>query len=224
MHRIAYQPIWDLVQHEIIAYEALMRPKDGRTPTEVLSQYRDANQVVSLDQGLIQQAMHDARPLLEEGQLLMANVEPETLHETVFWESWAFPLAVPQVVLEITERASLEVLHLDTFHGMGVSLALDDFGTGMSNLIALERIQPAWVKMGREFLSEHNQLGILSSMVTYCDRMNIKLIVEGIEELSDVAFLQDIDVRYAQGFYLGKPKFADEYEKGSGNTYVAYWN
>ena len=202
-----------------------MRPKDGRSPIEVLYQFRTDNQIVALDQALIRQAMDGARTLLDSNQLLMVNVEPETLDDVAFWENWQFPLPIRQVVLEITERAPLEQFDLTFFHRIGANLALDDFGTGMSNLIALERIQPAWVKMGREFLGEHNKMGILSAIVTYSDRIGTKLVVEGIEHPSDVEFLKSIGGRYAQGFYLGTPKFAEEYlKKGSATFHVTHRN
>jgi len=78
VYRIAFQPIWDLVHQEIIAYEALMRPRDGRTPTEVLKRFRDDNQIVHLDQTLIHQAMSEAQTLLHNRQFLMVNAEQPT--------------------------------------------------------------------------------------------------------------------------------------------------
>lgn len=210
--RVAYQPIWDIVKHRVIAYEALMRPNDGRSPTEVLESFRSDDQVVHLDHALILSAMHDAQALLKPRQLLMVNVEPETLNVLEFWEAWNFPLSTNRVVLEITERASLEEIQPDVFGRLGIALALDDFGTGMSNLLALERIKPAWVKMNRDFLHEHNQTGILSLMVSHCERIGARLIVEGVENATDMTFLREIHVQYAQGFYLGKPKFVEEYE------------
>jgi len=38
-----------------------------------------------------------------------------------------------------------------------------------------------------------------------------------------LAFLRRIGARYAQGFYLGMPKFAEEYEEGSLSKHVAHW-
>ena len=223
VYRIAFQPIWDLVNQEITAYEALMRPRDARTPTEVLKRFRDDNQIVPLDQTLIHQAMSEAQTLLHNRQLLMVNAEPETLNQHEFWESWNFPLSPQQVVVEITERAPLEDLELDVFHRLGVRLALDDFGTGMSNLLALERIRPAFIKMNRDFLVNHDDTGILALMARQCVRMGTQLIVEGVEDEFDVAFLHRIGARYAQGFYLGMPKFAEEYEEGSLSKHVAHW-
>lgn len=224
MWRIAYQPIWDIVNQKVIAYEALMRPKDGRSPTEVLQAFRNEDQVVHLDHALILHAMDEAVSLLKPNQLLMVNVEPETLKVTSFWQTWGLPLSVRQVVLEITERASLEDIQLGLFRQLGIRLALDDFGTGMSNLLALERIQPAWIKMDRGFLSGHNEMGILALMLGYCERIGTRLIVEGVEDESDMAFLKKVGARYAQGFYLGKPKCVEEYEKERMNTNVAYRN
>lgn len=225
MWRIAYQPIWDIVKKKVIAYEALMRPKDGRSPTEVLQAFRNEDQVVHLDHALILNAMDEAVNLLKSNQLLMVNVEPETLKATSFWQTWGFPLPVCQVVLEITERASLADIEPGLFQRLGIKLALDDFGTGMSNLLALERIQPAWIKMDRGFLRGHNELGILALMVAYCERIGTRLIVEGVEDESDMTFLRKVRARYAQGFYLGKPKFVEEYGvEERMNTNVAYWN
>lgn len=202
-----------------------MRPDDGRSPTEVIQTYRASNQVVHLDHALILNAMDDAKGLLKPRQLLMVNVEPETVNATSFWQMWDLPLPIHQVVLEITERASLEEIQTDVFGRLGVALALDDFGTGMSNLLALERIRPAWVKMNREFLQEHNETGVLALMVNHCERIGARLIVEGVEDETDMTFLREIGAQYAQGFYLGKPKFVEEYEiERMNTTNVAYRN
>lgn len=132
VYRIAFQPIWDLVRQEVIGYEALMRPRDGRSPTEVLKRFRDDNHVVHLDQTLIIQAISEGQTLLHNRQVLMVNAEPETLNQHEFWESWDFLLSRNQVVIEITQRAPLEDLRLDVFHRLGFRFALDDFGTGMA--------------------------------------------------------------------------------------------
>lgn len=212
MYRIAYQPIWDLVTQQILGYEALMRPIDGRPPEAILAHYRANRRIVYLDRLLINQAMEESTGLLGSGQLLMVNVEPETL-AALEWLPWEFPLAPNVVVIEITERAPLDQLDVSIFHRVGVQLALDDFGTGTSSMLALERIKPAFVKMGREFLANHDDTGILAVMASECSRMGMKLIVEGVEDEADLAFLHHIRARYAQGYYLGRPMFAEEHKR-----------
>ncbi len=207
---MAYQPIWDLVTQKVIGYEALMRPQNGQSPEEVLSCFRSENRIVSLDEALIHQSMESAADLLKSNQLLMVNVEPETL-ANFEWLPWKFPLSPHSTVIEITERAPLTHLDVSIFPRIGVQLALDDFGTGSSDLLALERIKPTFVKMDRNFLAEHNDAGVLSIMASECSRMGMKLIVEGVENEADLAFLRHIRARYAQGYFLGRPMFAEEY-------------
>lgn len=210
MYRIAYQPIFDLFEKKIIGYEALMRPQNGQTPEQVLACFRAQHRIVELDRDLMTQAIEGSIRLLDSSQLLMLNVEPETLaHFT--WDPWAFPIQPRSVVLEITERAPLERLDVSVFSRVGVQLALDDFGTGFSGLLALEQIKPLFIKMDRNFLANHDDTGILSIMASECSRMGMKLIVEGVEDEDDLAFLRHIRARYAQGYFLGRPMVAEEY-------------
>ena len=45
------------------------------------------------------------------------------------------------------------------------------------------------------------------------------MVVEGVEDEADLAFLRHIRARYGQGYYLGKPMFAEEYmSKEKGNS------
>jgi EAL domain-containing protein (putative c-di-GMP-specific phosphodiesterase class I) len=187
-----------------------MRPVDGRPPEVVLADHRASHRIIHLDQLLIRQAMEESMGLLGLRQLLMVNVEPETL-AALAWLPWEFPLTPNVVVIEITERAPLDQLDVSVFPRVGVQLALDDFGTGTSSMLALERIKPAFVKMGREFLASHDDTGILAVMSSECSRMGMKLIVEGVEDEADLSFLHHIRARYAQGYYLGRPMFAEDY-------------
>lgn len=214
MFEFAYQPIWNIGNDSILGYEVLMRPPSGLSPVDVIEQHRADGTIIALDQRLIRQAMDDFKSLLMPGQLLMVNTEPETLRETD-WSSWTFPLHPSQVVFEITERATLDDLDLRVVPHIGIQFALDDFGTGMSNLIALEKLKPTFIKMGREFLENHDDHGVLALLSGQFSKMGAQLIVEGVENERDLSFLRQIGVRFAQGFLLGRPMFAAEHRESS---------
>ncbi len=206
----------------VIGYEALMRPLDGSSPVDVIEQHRRKGTIAALDQTLMRQAMEDCQGFLRAGELLMVNTEPETLSEAV-WDPWEYALKPNQVVIEITERACLDELDLNKFLNIGVQFALDDFGTGMSNLLALERLKPAFVKMNREFLAGHDDSGVLALLAEQFVRFGSKLIVEGVESESDLAFLRHIRVRYVQGFYTGRPAPAQDYIAKGNHRYASGW-
>ena len=59
--------------------------------------------------------------------------------------------------------------------------------------------------MDRQFLQGHHETGVLRGMVRLAKTVNANLIAEGVETVEDLEFLRSIDVRYAQGYYLGRP-------------------
>ena len=212
MFRMVYQPIWDLKEKVIIGFEALLRPTDAESPIEMLSLYRAQGRSTELDLAIVKHTLEQTQALLKAGQLIFVNVEPETLLEHDIWYPWRFPIEPDRVVLELTERGVTERIDAEFVHALGVQIALDDFGTGLSNLCGLQELSPDFVKMEQQFGAGNNPDSILALMAKYLsERPTTKLIGECVEREEDVLFLKDINIRYGQGFYLGRPELIDFY-------------
>ncbi|WP_269583102.1 putative bifunctional diguanylate cyclase/phosphodiesterase [Roseibium sp. Sym1] len=117
------------------------------------------------------------------------------------------------VTFEITETSVIDSYEaaencLRTLRAAGVKLALDDFGTGYSSLGYLHRLPIDCVKIDRSFvaaLSEPVASGVITSILNLCRSMQIKCVVEGVEERDQLAVLETMQCRLVQGYFFCAP-------------------
>lgn len=93
----------------------------------------------------------------------------------------------------------------------GVSVAMDDFGTGYSCLAALGPIDFGTVKIAKELLERAphcpNASMVFSSVLTMLMRLNVSVVVEGVETAAQAQWLAQWPHVLAQGFFLARPAF-----------------
>lgn len=205
---LRYQPIVDITQNTIIGYESFVSGTRGESPAELFRRY--AQKLAHFDAELMMRAMNEALPLLERQQLLFLNVHPKTL---------LAGLQLPeghtdQLVLEIMEstiyssRIKKELLQLAM---KGFVFAYDDFGKRNANLDRLltTSFQPSWIKLDKAFIAAYAAPQvplIIRYTLELCELLGTQLIVEGVETKEQLQLLKTCGIRYAQGYYLGKPQ------------------
>ncbi|OZI58030.1 putative bifunctional diguanylate cyclase/phosphodiesterase [Bordetella genomosp. 1] len=124
------------------------------------------------------------------------------------------------LAIEITEttamrdaEASLAVLR--ELSDLGVSISIDDFGTGYSSLLYLKRLPASELKIDRGFISqlEHDQedAAIVSAIIALGQKLNLKIVAEGVETAAQQHFLTELGCDSLQGFLLGKPMPARQF-------------
>ena len=93
---------------------------------------------------------------------------------------------------------------------LGVKIAIDDFGTGYSGLDFVRQFPFSILKIDRVFvknISDESSLGVplLESMLQLSDSLDMEVIVEGVENESQLNTLSKLGVTYIQGFYFYRP-------------------
>jgi EAL domain-containing protein (putative c-di-GMP-specific phosphodiesterase class I) len=129
-------------------------------------------------------------------------------------------LSRDQFKLEITESFAIDVAAADRWiseaHGHGFKVSLDDFGTGMSSLETLYRLDLDAAKIDRAFVIDlaHNLRNrqLTRDIVAMIQRLGLEVIVEGIEERSQLKFIRALDCQYVQGYLFGKSLPVEEAE------------
>ena len=116
---------------------------------------------------------------------------------------------------EITETAAMTNLSAardfaDGLAALGCGLALDDFGTGFGAFAYLKHIPARYLKIDVEFVrnvaSDETDHQVVKAIVGIAHSLGKLTIAEGVEDAATLTVLRDLDVDYAQGFYLGNPE------------------
>ena len=126
-----YQPIVDITNSDIIAFEANIRGEDENGKVIRYEALRDANLIVDLDFKARDLALNQFK--LRKHKLFV-NVAPQEMDKPLFFEGVDFS----NVVLEITEESSIKDAQrsrnrLKKLRENGLNVALDDFGSQQQN-------------------------------------------------------------------------------------------
>jgi len=102
---------------------------------------------------------------------------------------------------------------------LGVRLAMDDFGTGTSSLGCLRDYPFDVIKIERSFVHDVTEnpdvLALIHATVTLVDNLGKSSVAEGVETAAQVAVLQSLGCRFAQGFYFSRPMETDQLVTGT---------
>ena len=226
---VVFQPIWDVPDCRILAYEALSRPdaKYGFSgPQEAFDLAERTGCAHELDAVCRNAALAAARDLPRDA-LLFINVSPQALDhgrldpEEFAEAAHAAGLPPERIVIEITERSITRVDAVinaaQALQKRGFRLALDDTGAGNSGLEILSRLPLDFVKIDREVvvkgLYDKNARGVLAGIVAIAEATDAYVIAEGIETREMLDFVchfgtkagSNRGMRGVQGYLLRRP-------------------
>ncbi|MGD6776887.1 EAL domain-containing protein [Sutcliffiella horikoshii] len=220
-----FQPIIDLQKNdEIFAYECLLRPQwKGQSvpPFKLFEFARETNLHNYLDQKARESSIvSGSKQQVPAHVKLFINFLPSSIYNPEYCLQHTFKIVQEnnispnQLVFEVVESEKIhDIDHLEsifkTYKKSGMQVALDDVGAGYSTLEILEKLQPDFVKIDRDYISHcdtilKKQL-FLKSVIKVATKLNIKVLAEGIERMEELQFCRDIGIHYGQGYFIGKP-------------------
>lgn len=230
---VFYQPQEDLKTGELIGMEALLRwqhPTRGLvSPLEFIALAEETGQILELGEWVMRTACRQLKSWEDKGYKpvrMAVNLAGRQLQSNGIVSCIASVLEETglkgsQLELEITEstimkRAEEVIETLEKIKKMGVILAVDDFGTGYSSLSYLKRFPIDLLKIDRAFVSDITSDQVDAEIVTIiimlAHSLGLKVIAEGVETVLQKEFLAKEGCDYMQGYLLGKPMPADEFE------------
>jgi len=105
-----------------------------------------------------------------------------------------------------TERAAACLRGLAA---QGVRVAIDDFGTGYSSLSHLKQFPVDEVKIDKQFVmgmvGDSHDAAIVRSTIELAHRLDLDVVVEGVEDEPTFAAISLLRADYAQGFAIARP-------------------
>jgi EAL domain-containing protein (putative c-di-GMP-specific phosphodiesterase class I)/GGDEF domain-containing protein len=216
------QPILDMVEGSIAGYEALTRgPSDSplHSPEALFKVGAYYGRLLDLDLACSNMAFATFARLKLPGRLFV-NLTPGSLLAEAFSPGILLErltqagLDRRQLVFEITE-SSPDFNYGDLKHAVellrasGLEVAMDDLGEGFSSLRLWSELKPAYVKIDKHFISgihqDPHKLQFVRSIQQLAEDAHALVIAEGVETQSELAIIKTLNIRYAQGYLIGRP-------------------
>lgn len=213
---MAVQPIVSAADYGIVGWEALVRFDEPSLPSPSALLHA-AESVARLDD--IANAVWNASVSIAlnapSEELIFINLHPRDLQNPSLIDpkSPLSPIA-DRVVLEITERASLDFVPnlaatIVALRNLGFRLAVDDLGAGYSSLSNFAQLEPEFVKIDITLVRGADQSPlkqrIIRSLTDLCHDMDIQVIAEGIETDAERDILVELGCDLLQGYLVAKP-------------------
>lgn len=216
--RMAFQPIVDVSQREIFAYEALVRGPEGEAAGAVLAGV-SADTLYAFDQTCRVLAIDTAKRLglvsrLSINFLPNAVYEPATCIRLTLAAAEMVGFDFRKLVFELTEaekiRAPEHALKIVQYYQRrGFLTAIDDFGAGYSGLNLLADFQPHLVKLDMALVrgidSHPPRQAIVRGVLGTCAALGVRVIAKGVETRAEYALLRALGVDLFQGHLIARP-------------------
>jgi EAL domain-containing protein (putative c-di-GMP-specific phosphodiesterase class I) len=213
---MAYQPIVRAADRSLFGYEALLRSEEKALPHPgaILDAAERLGRLDDLGRSTRAAA---CAPLAQAppGCVLFVNLHARDLMDDLLVSPKSPLSAVAnRVVLEITERASLEKVKdvrakIAELRRMGFRIAIDDLGAGYAGLTSFATLEPEFVKLDmslvRDIDQNHTKATVVRSMVSVCKELNMVVVAEGVETRQECDLLVALGCDFLQGYLLAKP-------------------
>ncbi len=223
-----YQPIVNIADRKIVAFEALLRwvhPEKGLLEASTFFKtLQDTGMLSALSWWVLEQACRQAKVWNNE----FVNGSRIRLSVNVSANMFRLPDAVARVMRLVEDNdlrpgdLSLELTELDyleneedaqsalkALSASGVLFYADDFGTGYSSLSCLQRCPYDTVKIDRSLVEGIERgsecLTIIKTIVGLGRMLNMNVVAEGVESQSQLDALSSLGCPEAQGFWFSRP-------------------
>ncbi len=216
-----YQPIVDARTGRFASAEALLRSKSPELSdvsiAKVISVAEASGQIIPLTDWTLDAALEAIKVL--ESSSVSVNISPVYFRRHDFvhrlFDKLLSSKTRPELLtVEVTEGvliADIEAARnsISRLREIGVKVFLDDFGTGYSSLSYLQHFDLDGLKLDKSFLREvgdkRKATQIIRSIIDFGHSLDLRVVVEGVENDWQARLLQLLGCDLLQGYELGVP-------------------
>ena len=229
-----YQPQIRTSDGRVTGFEALLRWQDPELgivhPSTFIAVAEEMGLIDAIGEWVLREACRQAadwRNLLGISVKMAVNVSNRQFIEnrletliTDLLRDHALPAQLLE--LEITESTIMQDVDetratLLALRSLGVQVAIDDFGTGYSSMSTLKSLPLDTLKIDRSFITDvstnSDSAAIVRAIMAMAGQLGLQTIAEGVETLTQFAFLQEHRCDQIQGYLVGRPMPAEEAEQ-----------
>ena len=216
-----FQPIYNLETKEIEKYETLVRLIDKNMKVISPFYFLDISKQAKLYNGITAIVIHQSFERFKDNDyefsinFSVEDIEHEPTVNLLISKLKEYPSIANRLVIELLEDEGIEnfemindfILKLRAF---GVKFAIDDFGTGYSNFSYLLKLDVDYLKIDASLIKnihlDTNSKKIVETLVDFSKKIGAKTIAEFVHNKEVFEHISDIDINYAQGYYIDEPK------------------
>jgi diguanylate cyclase (GGDEF)-like protein len=229
-----YQPQLDLHSGEILTAEALVRWQHPRLglipPLNFLPLAEEAGLMNEMTAWVLSHALEQCAAWRTAGRRMAVavnisatNLLDSSLTDLVSSLLKRHDLPPDCLVIELTETSVItdferSRLVIEELRDLGISVSIDDFGAGFTSLAHLSTLAVKELKLDRTFITglgtgrqRERDLQLVRATIDLAHTMGLRVVAEGIEDDATLKLLADLGCDLAQGYFISKPKPADEF-------------
>lgn len=216
-----FQPIYNNRTKKIEKYECLVRMlKDGEVipPVEFLQVAQDTGLLSQITAVMLKKAVES----FQHNDLdFSVNITKHDLQDADFSGYIAsllkqHSIKPSRLILEILENNSLDSIpnsrdNIAQLTELGCSIALDDFGAQCQNFANILDLPLNSIKIDGYFirnLKDNVSRRMVDSMVYFANNVGIDLVAEFVCDKEIYDIVNDLGIKYSQGYYISEPKAA----------------
>lgn len=216
-----FQPIAKIENSQINIHELLMRIEIENSlisAGEFIEIAENIGVINSMDYMVIELAFKEINKTNYDG-ILFVNLSPKSLIVGEFIDKInglanKYKIDKSKIVFEITERETVKNFVLlekfvQNLKLQGFSFAIDDFGSGFSTFHYIKKFPIDYIKIDGEFIinidKDEKDMAFVKSIVSLAKELGVKTVAEYVENKETIEHLKNMDVDFAQGYYIGRP-------------------
>jgi EAL domain-containing protein (putative c-di-GMP-specific phosphodiesterase class I) len=212
-----FQPIVHAADRARFGYEALLRSRDKSLPHPgaILDAAERLEKIPMLGRAVRAQSAKVIASAPAERGVVFINLHLLDLFDKQLTSPFS-PLSkvAPRVVLEITERTSLDGeadvrYRVAELRELGFKIAIDDLGGGHARMGTFTPLDCDYVKLDMSLVRDIDQHAmkqrLVRSVIELCREQGTKIIGEGVETEAEARVLVELGCDYLQGYLIARP-------------------
>ncbi|SDB90194.1 PAS domain S-box-containing protein/diguanylate cyclase (GGDEF) domain-containing protein [Pelagirhabdus alkalitolerans] len=232
---VEYQPIHRMTDHKVIGIESFLRWQHNKlgliSPAEFIPIANKTGLIHQFGLDAFQETIQTIKDMnakrtepiyahvnFSETQLLSDFLVDHLSHilNIHAFDPHLVMIEISELTLNRNHRKLKRILQ--DIKSLGCHIAIDDFGSSYASLNMIKRLPIDQIKMNASFIDlvledEEDDDGMLEKVFKMANKLNVKIVVDGIETEEQYQFIQEKDCYSLQGYLFSQTMTKEDLEQ-----------